>query len=139
MLVDGAVLTFVTGRVVEARADSGEAMLARLLASDEGAARLGEVALAPHSSPVAQAKTIFYDPLLDENAGSHIALGAGYKSTLFGGEPLDDRAFLDAGGNISSVHIDLTIGSDECEVDGVRADGRVEPLLRAGEWAFEVG
>lgn len=137
-LVDGVVLTFVDGRVTEAYADHGETILRRLLATDEGAMRLGEVALAPQSSPTAQAKTTFYDTLLDENAGSHIALGAGYKSALWGGEVLDDPSFVEAGGNLSSVHIDLMIGSADCAVDGVRTDGCVEQLLCAGEWAFDV-
>jgi aminopeptidase len=136
MLLDGVTLTFSGGRITEARAEHGESVLRQVLSSDDGATRLGEVALVPQSSPVAQAGLVFYDALFDENAGSHIAVGAGHKSALAGGEALSDEAFHRAGGNTSSVHIDLTVGSDELDVDGVRRDGSVEPLLRRGEWAF---
>jgi aminopeptidase len=102
---------------------------------DGGAARLGELALVPHSSPVAQTGVLFYNTLFDENAASHVALGAAYKFTLRGGETMTDEEFERAGGNRSATHVDFMIGSPELDVDGVLPDGGVEPVMRKGEWA----
>jgi aminopeptidase len=101
---------------------------------DPGAARLGEVALVPNSSPISQTGRLFYNTLFDENAASHVALGAAYKFTLRGGEGMSDDAFEAAGGNRSATHVDFMIGSGELDVDGVRAGGAAEPLMRKGEW-----
>ena len=109
-------------------------MLRQLLATDPGAARLGEVALVPHDSPISQSGVLFYNTLFDENAASHVALGAAYKFTMKGGEEMSDEVFERAGGNRSAVHVDFMIGSRELDIDGTRADGTSEPLMRAGEW-----
>ena len=71
-------------------ADRGEDVLRQLVDTDDGAARLGEVALVPHSSPISQSGLLFYNTLFDENAASHVALGSAYKFTLDGGETMDD-------------------------------------------------
>ena len=109
-------------------------MLQQLLATDEGSARLGEVALVPHTSPVSQSGLLFYNTLFDENAASHFALGSAYKFTLIGGDTMDDETFERAGGNRSATHVDFMIGSSALDVDGVSKDGAAEPLMRAGEW-----
>jgi len=119
---------------VDARAQRGEAVLRDLLATDEGASRLGEVALVPHGSPVAQSGLLFYNTLFDENAASHVALGSAYKFTMEGGEAMTDEQFEARGGNRSATHVDFMIGSSHLDVDGVRADGAVEPLMRSGDW-----
>lgn len=137
-LVREIQLTFREGRVVEASARGGEAVLEGLLATDEGTARLGEIALVPHSSPISQSGLIFFNTLLDENCASHLALGSAYKFCLQGGETLSDEAFAEAGGNVSLVHVDFMVGSADIDVDGVTADGRREPVMRKGEWAFTV-
>ncbi len=137
-LVDDFTLTFRDGRVVEAHAARGETVLRRLIATDEGSARLGEVALVPERSPIARSGLLFYNTLFDENAACHLALGMALRFTLEGGKELDAAAFEAAGGNISSVHQDLMVGSAELDIDGIRADGSAEPLMRAGEWAFDV-
>jgi aminopeptidase len=134
-LIEGFSLTFSKGRVVEVKAEKGEDVLRRLVNMDAGAARLGEVALVPHNSPVAQTGILFYNTLFDENAASHVALGAAYKFTLRGGETMSDEEFESAGGNRSAAHVDFMIGSPELDVDGVRSDGGVEPLMRRGDWA----
>ena len=134
-LIEGFSVRFADGRVVEVSAERGEAVLRTLVDTDPGAARLGEVALVPHSSPIAQSGLLFYNTLFDENAASHVALGNAYKFTLAGGDGMSDEAFERAGGNRSSVHVDFMIGSGELDVDGVRADGTSEPLMRGGEWA----
>ena len=135
ILIDGFSLRFAEGKVVEMKADRGEAVLKRLLDTDEGARRLGEVALVPHSSPIAQSGLLFFNTLFDENAASHVALGNAYKFTLQGTEAMNDDEFEKAGGNRSSIHVDFMIGSGELDVDGVLTGGKREPLMRKGEWA----
>ena len=110
-------------------------MLRQLVGTVSGAARLGEIALVPHSSPIAQSGLLFYNTLFDENAASHVALGAAYKFTLRGGEAMSDEAFELAGGNRSATHVDFMIGSGELDVTGVLPDGTTEPVMRRGEWA----
>jgi aminopeptidase len=135
-LIEDFALTFAEGRVVKAVAAKGEPILHKLLDTDDGAGRLGEVALVPHSSPIAQAGTLFYESLFDENAASHVALGSAYKFNLAGGGAMGDDEFAGAGGNQSLVHVDLMIGSGEMDVDGIGGDGTAEPVMRGGEWAF---
>jgi len=133
-LIEGFSLRFEDGRVVDVEADRGESVLRTLIAMDAGAARLGELALVPHSSPISQTGRLFYNTLFDENAASHVALGAAYKFTLRGGELMSEEAFEAAGGNRSVAHVDFMIGSGELDVDGVLPEGEVEPLMRDGEW-----
>jgi aminopeptidase len=135
VMIEKLSLRFVDGRVVEATASAGESVLRSLVASDEGAARLGEVALVPHGSPISQSGRLFYNTLFDENAASHLAFGSAYRSTMRNGEALDDEAFAAAGGNRSMIHVDFMVGSQFLDVDGILADGTAEPLMRAGEWA----
>ena len=133
-LIEDFTLRFENGRVVNSTAARGDAVLRRLIDTDDGAGRLGEVALVPHSSPISQTGRLFYNTLFDENAASHVALGSAYKFTLGGGEAMDDDAFARAGGNRSAVHVDFMIGSGELDIDGVRSGGTTEPLMRRGEW-----
>ena len=133
-LIEGFDLRFEAGRVVRLSAARGEDVLRQLVSTDDGAGRLGEVALVPHSSPISQTGRLFYNTLFDENAASHVALGSAYKFTIQGGEQMDEETFAKAGGNRSAVHVDFMIGSGELDIDGVAPDGRSEPLMRAGEW-----
>ncbi len=137
-LMEGFSLTFENGHVVKATAEKNEDVLQKLVHTDEGASSLGEVALVPHNSPIAQSGLLYYDPLIDENAASHLALGRAYKFTLKGGENMSDEEFLAHGGNLSMVHVDFMIGSGEMDIDGLRTDGATEPVMRHGEWAFDV-
>jgi aminopeptidase len=134
-LIEDFTLRFAGGQVVEMHASRGETMLRQLLDTDEGARRLGEVALVPHGSPISQSGLLFYNTLFDENAASHVALGSAYRFTLRGGEAMTNEEFEAAGGNRSAVHTDFMIGSGKLDIDGVFADGRSEPLMRSGEWA----
>ena len=133
-LIEGFSLAFTEGRVVNVTAEKGEDVLRQLVTMDAGAAQLGEVALVPHNSPVAQTGVLFYNTLFDENAASHVALGAAYKFTLRGGETMSDEAFEQAGGNRSATHVDFMIGSPELDVDGVLDGGTSEPVMRRGDW-----
>jgi len=137
-LIENFSMTFEGGRVVNATADRGQEVLRQLLDTDAGAVRLGEVALVPHNSPVAQSGLLFYNTLFDENAASHVALGSAYKFTLAGGEAMTDEQFEQAGGNRSATHVDFMIGSAALDIDGVLADGTIEPLMRRGDWAQDV-
>lgn len=133
-LIEDFRLEFVDGRAVRVTAARGEEMLRELVATDPGAARLGEIALVPHGSPISQSGLLFYNTLFDENAASHVALGAAYTFTLAGSDEMSDEAFAAAGGNRSVVHVDFMIGSGALDIDGVRPDGTIEPLMRQGEW-----
>jgi aminopeptidase len=137
-IIEDFFLEFAQGKVVNYSARKGEAVLKKLFEIDEGAGRLGEVALVPHSTPVAQSGLMFYNTLLDENAASHLALGAAYKFTMKDGEGMSSDEFASAGGNYSMTHVDFMIGSHEMDIDGVLEGGVVEPVMRGGEWAFEV-
>lgn len=136
VLIENFSLTFEMGRVVTVTAEKGEAVLRNLIATDEGAGRLGEVALVPHSSPLSQTGILFYNTLYDENASSHLALGRAYRFALQDGKTMSDEEFSLTGGNNSLVHVDFMIGSGELDIDGITRNGMVEPLMRAGEWAF---
>ncbi len=133
-LIENIACTFEGGRIVKATATAGEDVLNRLISTDDGARRLGEVALVPHSSPIAQSGILFWNTLFDENAASHIALGQAYATCLKSGEHLDEASLAALGANSSLIHVDWMIGSGAMHVDGLTADGRSEPLMRAGEW-----
>ncbi len=109
-------------------------MLNRLISTDDGARRLGEVALVPHSSPIAQSGVLFWNTLFDENAASHIALGQAYSTCIIGGEKMDNDALAALGANSSLIHVDWMIGSGTMDVDGIASDGIINPLMRQGEW-----
>ena len=137
-ITEGAVLTFSQGKVVKATAKRGIKGLQKIIETDEGHGRLGEIALVPHSSPISQSGITFYNLLFDENASCHIALGAAIKASLEGGTTMSDDEFLSAGGNLSLGHLDVMIGSGETDVDGILSDGTPEALIRSGEWAFDI-
>jgi aminopeptidase len=126
-LITGLRVRFEAGRAVQIDADEGADTLRTLCARDEGAARLGEVALVDRESRIGHLGTVFFDTLLDENAASHIALGQGFEFAV-GDEA--DRAQV----NHSELHIDFMIGSDAVAVTGLRPGGDEVPLLRQGVW-----
>ena len=134
-LIDGIEVRFDKGRIVEMTAARGEDAFRSLIATDEGAARLGEVALVPHSSPISKSGIVFNNTLFDENAASHIAVGQSYGENIRDGATLNKDQKSALGANSSLVHIDWMIGSGDLDVDGVLADGTAEPLMRNGEWA----
>ena len=134
-LIDGIRVTFAEGRIVDASARTGGDVLKKVLETDEGAARLGEVALVPASSAISASGLLFYNTLYDENAASHIALGQAYSKCFHdGGEGLSEEDLAARGANRSLIHIDWMIGSPMVDVDGVTAEGRAVPVMRAGEW-----
>ncbi|MEO8355989.1 MAG: aminopeptidase [Chloroflexota bacterium] len=137
-LIEDFSVTFENGKIVKVNAKKNEAILQKLINTDEGSTRLGEAALVPASSPIAQRGHLFYNTLFDENASCHIAIGRAYRFTLTGGEELDDEEFNAAGGNTSLNHVDFMIGSPHMDIDGITEEGTREPVMRQGEWAFDV-
>ncbi len=134
-MIEGIQVRFEHGRIVEARATRGQEVLRKLIDTDDGARRLGEVALVPHSSPIAQSGLVFLNTLFDENAASHIALGQSYSSCVRNGDKLSPKELAARGANSSLIHVDWMIGSGQLDIDGITATGAVEPLMRQGEWA----
>ena len=133
-LIDGIRVTFEDGRITQAHATRGQDVLHRLIDTDEGARRLGEVALVPQDSPIAQSGLLFFNTLFDENAASHIALGQCYSKCFTDGATLTPDQVKAQGGNASLIHVDWMIGSDRVDVDGIAADGTRVPVMRAGMW-----
>jgi len=130
-IVEGLELRFAGGEIVEVTAAGGEDLVRAELDRDDGARRLGELALVDASSRVGDTGLVFRNTLFDENAASHIAFGAGLAWTLEGVPPEEQEA---AGINESEIHTDFMIGSPEVEVDGVEPGGGAVPILRDGEW-----
>ncbi|MBY9004061.1 MAG: aminopeptidase [Candidatus Lokiarchaeota archaeon] len=137
-LVEEFKLTFSEGKIIEVTAKQGVSLLNDLINSDEGSSRIGEIALVPHSSPISSSGKLFYNILIDENAASHIALGFAYRSSIDGGENMTDDEFKEAGGNLSGIHIDFMVGSADLNVDGVLKNGTIEPIMKDGEWTFNM-
>jgi aminopeptidase len=133
-LIDRIAVRFEGGRILDADASSGKDVLAKVLDTDEGARRLGEVALVPYSSPISQSGLLFYNTLYDENAASHIALGQSYSQCFLNGGSLTPKELSARGANVSLIHIDWMIGSNAIDVDGIAADGSEEAVMRSGEW-----
>lgn len=134
-MIEGIRVRFEQGRIVELKATKGEEVLNKLIETDDGARRLGEVALVPHSSPIAASGLVFFHTLFDENAASHIALGQAYSSCLRDGDKLSPEQLAAKGANNSLIHVDWMIGSNKLDIDGETASGAKEPLMREGEWA----
>jgi aminopeptidase len=125
--ISGLRVSFENGRVTSIDADEGAEVLRRMVQIDDGAARLGEVALVDREGRIGPLGTVFYDTLLDENAASHIALGHGY---LQGVSSTDEHDRV----NRSQIHTDFMIGGNEVAVTGTLRDGTTVPLLRDGTW-----
>jgi aminopeptidase len=137
-VVDECLFKFSNGRIIEAQAKVGEETILKTIDMDEGARRLGEIALVPNSSPISKTGLLFYNILLDENASNHIAIGQALRDSLKDSKEFTDEDFMAAGGNNSIIHLDIMIGSGEMNVDGILEDETVEPIMRNGEWAFDL-
>ena len=133
-MIEEISVRFQAGKIVEAHAARGEQVLQRMIETDEGARRLGEVSLVPHSSPIAASGLLFMNTLFDENAACHIALGQAYSTCLKNGDSLTPEQLASRGANESLIHVDWMIGSNHIDVDGISAAGNSEPVMRAGEW-----
>jgi aminopeptidase len=135
-IVRGLEIRFENGRAVDVRADEGEEFMRTHVDADDGARRLGEVALVDSSSRVGQTGLVFFDTLFDENASSHIAFGAAIVQAVDGAHDQSPEERHERGVNHSSIHTDFMIGSPEVDIDGVTKDGDEVPILRAGDWVL---
>ncbi len=133
-MIEEISVRFQGGKIVEAKATRGNQVLQRMIETDEGARKLGEVSLVPHSSPIASSGLLFLNTLFDENAACHIALGQAYSTCLEGGDSLTKEQLAARGANDSLIHVDWMIGSNRIDVDGIGAAGNAEPVMRSGEW-----
>ncbi|GGJ00191.1 aminopeptidase [Alicyclobacillus cellulosilyticus] len=136
-VIEGIRLRFEGGRIVSYEADSGQEALASIIEADEGSHYLGEVALVPVDSPIAQIGRLFYNTLFDENASCHLAIGSAYP-LVEGGHDVPRERWGELGLNTSLMHVDFMIGSPELDIDAVTADGKTVPIFRAGRWATPV-
>lgn len=134
-IIEGMEFHFKDGKVVKVTAEKGEDVIQQLVETDEGSARLGEVALVPDESPISQSGLTFFNTLFDENASNHFALGSAYAFNLKGGTEMSEEDLKAAGLNRSDVHVDFMVGSNEMDIDGIREDGTRVPVFRKGTWA----
>jgi aminopeptidase len=134
-LIDGFGFTFKDGRVTDYHADTGYDALKALVHSAPGADQLGEIALVPQDSPIANLDLLFYNTLFDENASCHFALGSAYPSCIAGGNALTPEEQAAAGLNDSTTHVDFMVGSDDLTITGIKKDGSEVPVFIGGNWA----
>ena len=135
-LIEGFSVTFKDGVVVEYSAEKNAELLGQLLDSDEGARRIGEIALVPASSPINRSGLLFYNTLFDENAACHIAFGAGYPTTVKGGAAMTTEELLACGVNDSAIHEDVMVGAEDMTITGLCKDGATVTIFENGEWAL---
>lgn len=134
-IIEGMEFHFKDGKVTKVTAEKGEEVIQKLVEQDEGASRLGEVALVPDESPISQSGLTFFNTLFDENASNHLALGSAYAFSLEGGTEMSEEELKEAGLNRSNTHVDFMIGSNEMDIDGIKEDGTRVPVFRNGTWA----
>lgn len=133
-IIDDFSLTFKDGVVVDFEAGVGYDVLENLLNNDEGARRLGEIALVPDDSPISNSGILYYNTLYDENASCHVALGRAFPNALEDGLNIKKEDLLSHGLNQSDVHVDFMIGGSDLQIDGIKKDGTVEAIFRNGNW-----
>lgn len=135
-LIENFWIRFENGKAVESGAEKGAELLNQMLTMDEGAAYLGECALVPQASPIAESGLLFYETLFDENAACHLAVGAGFADTIedYHNKTLEECQQL--GINESMIHVDFMIGCDTMKIDAICDDGKVVTVFENGNWAF---
>ncbi len=135
-LIEDFWFSFKDGLVADYGARSGVATLKELLDLDEGAKRLGEVALVPHDSPISNLGILFYNTLFDENASCHFALGKAYPTCIAGGSDMTKEQLLAAGANDSLVHVDFMVGSADLSITGIKVDGTEVQVFKKGNFSM---
>lgn len=135
-IIDDFKLTFKDGVVTDFEAGVGYEVLENLLNNDEGARRLGEIALVPDDSPISNSGILYYNTLYDENASCHVALGRAFPNAIQDGKSFTKEELFDKGLNQSMVHVDFMMGGSDLSIDGIKEDGTVEPVFRDGNWVI---
>lgn len=135
-LVENFTFTFEDGKVTKVTAEKGEDVLKQLIASDEGAKMLGELALVPHNSPISNSGILFYNTLFDENAACHVAIGRGFGNLVVGYENMTREQLKEQGVNESMIHVDFMIGCEDLSIVGYK-DGKATPIFTNGNWDEE--
>lgn len=136
VIIENMTFTFKDGKIINVTAEKGQETVQRLIEENDGARSLGEVALVPHKTPISLSGLIFFNTLFDENASNHLAIGSAYAFNVEGGTEMTSQELDEAGLNRSSTHVDFMIGSEQMDIDGIRADGTAVPIFRNGEWAI---
>ncbi len=131
-------IRFEEGRAVECDARVGKDVLQGIIDTDECSCYLGECALVPFDSPIRNTGLLFYETLYDENASCHLALGKGFAETIEGGYGMSEAQLLEAGVNVSAVHVDFMIGAEDLSIEGICADGKAVPVFVDGNWAEDL-
>ena len=134
-LVENFSLRFEHGKCVEVKAEKNQKLLEDLIATDENACMLGEVALVQNDSPISNSKKLFYSTLFDENASCHLAFGAAYPTCIEGGAAMSEEELLKNGINDSKIHVDFMIGDETTEIIGYK-DNKEYKIFEKGNWAF---
>lgn len=135
-LIENFSVRFECGRAVEVKAEKNQHLLEKMIAMDEGAAKLGECALIAYDSPINNQGILYYNTLFDENASCHLALGRGFDNTLKGFERMTKEEIHEKGINDSMIHVDFMIGAKDLEIVGVTKNGERVPIFKDGNWAF---
>ena len=135
-IIDGFSVRFEGGKVVEVKAKKNQKLLEQMVKMDEGASKLGEVALVPYDSPIQNSGLLFYETLFDENAACHLALGHGFKEMIPGGASLSNEEATEKGINDSIIHVDFMIGTKDLEITGVSFSGKRTVIFKDGNWAI---
>lgn len=135
-LIEDFYLVFKDGEVVDYDAKAGKEYLKNILDTDEGAKRLGEVALVSYNTPISMRKVLFYNTLYDENASCHFALGKSYPTCLEGGEKLSIEELKERGMNDSLTHVDFMVGDETTEILGVKENGEEVQIFKEGNFVI---
>ena len=135
-LIENFSIRFENGRAVEVHAEKGEHLLKEMISMDEGACKLGEVALVPFDSPINNTGLLFYSTLYDENAACHLALGLGFANCIKDYEKYSLEEIRKMGINDSTIHVDFMIGSKDLNITGYTRDGKKVAIFKDGNWAF---
>lgn len=135
-LIENFSVRFENGKAVEVHAEKGEELLKHMISMDEGACKLGEVALVPYDSPINNTGILFLSTLYDENAACHLALGKGFSNCIEDYEKYSFEELKNMGINDSTIHVDFMIGSKDLNITGVTRDGKEVAIFKNGNWAF---
>ena len=135
-LINNFWMKFEGGKIVEVGAEENVELLREMIAMDEGAAKLGEVALVPYSSPIRESGILFYNTLFDENAACHLAIGRGFTNVLRDYENMTEKEAHERGINDSVTHVDFMIGTHDLNITATTEKGETVEIFKNGEWAF---